>query len=309
MKGKQVLFVNHATKNCGVYQFGLNSYKILKNSNKYEFKLAEVNNGGELLEILYTLPKLSAIIYNYYPSTMSWLNDKLLLERRAYVKQLVIKHETGTPKNFDAWIHIDPTFIETNYNFSSIRPIQFYSGNYIKNDALTFGSFGFGFGNKGFPDVVSLINSNFDNARINLLIPFAHFGDTDGKSARDIARICREIPLKDGIELNISHDFLDTEKLLEFLAGNDLNIFMYGYSYGRGISSVLDYALGVKRPIALTKSWQFRHLYGIEPSIFLEDLDIKSILNNGVTPLEKYYSDYSHENFIKSYERILDNVL
>lgn len=306
---KEILFVNHKIKNCGVYQFGFNTFNILKNSTNYNFNLAEVNSNQELIEVLHTLPNLSAIIYNYYPSTMSWLSDNLLLERRKYVKQLVIKHETGTPKNFDAWVHIDPKFEETDFNFKSLRPIQFYNGSYKKNKVLTFGSFGFGFGNKGFPDIVNLINSSFDSAKINFLIPFAHFGDIDGKSATNIAKICKDIPLKSGIELNISHDFLNTDELLSFLAGNDLNIFMYGYSYGRGISSVLDYALGVKRPLALTKSWQFRHLYDTEPSIFLEDTDIHTILHSGTRPLERYYLEYSHENFIKSYERILDNVL
>jgi len=306
---RQVLFVNHNTKNCGVYQFGFNTFNILKKSKKYNFSLAEVNNNHELISILSTLPNLSAIIYNYYPGTMAWLDDSLVEIRRSLVKQFVIKHETGTPNGFDGWIHIDPTFQEFESNYTTLRPIPFYSGDYEQNKILNFGSFGFGFGNKGFPEIVKLINSSFDVAEINFLIPFAAFGDSTGINARSIEQTCRQIPLKESITLNIYHDFRDTDKLLEFLASNDLNIFMYDYAYGRGISSVIDYALAVKRPIALTKSWQFRHLFNTTPSIFLEDLDINSILKNGIKPLETYYEQYSHANFIKSYERILDRVL
>lgn len=304
---RQVLFVNHNTKNCGVYQFGLNTFSILKNSKNYEFHLAEVNSGSELDHVLSALPALNAIIYNYYPSTMSWLTNDMVLQRRQFAKQFVIKHETGTPEGFDGWIHIDPTFQEFANNYKTLRPIPLYNGGYITNKVLKFGSFGFGFGNKGFPEIVKLVNNSFDIAEINFLIPFAAFGDSDGRSARSIEEICRQIPLKSGVTLNVYHDFRDTDKLLEFLAMNDTNIFMYEYAYGRGISSVIDYALAVKRPIALTKSWQFRHLFGA--NIFLEDNDLKTILENGTTELEPYYEQYSHSNFIRSYERILDHVL
>jgi hypothetical protein len=88
-----------------------------------------------------------------------------------------------------------------------------------------------------------------------------------------------------------------------------MNIFLYHYSYGRGISSVLDYALSVQRPVALTKSYQFKHMIDASPSIFIEDRSIKDILEDNIIPLEPYYEKWSKENLIKDYEYIIGRTL
>ncbi len=59
---------------------------------------------------------------------------------------------------------------------------------------------------------------------------------------------------KKSIELNISHDHLTTEGILNFLSKNDLNVFLYEHQENRGISSATDWAISVKRPFTITKS-------------------------------------------------------
>jgi hypothetical protein len=309
---KKVMFVSHKERQCGVHEYGLNTYNIIKDSTLYNIIYTEATSNSEVIEQLRKYPDLSLIIYNYYPGTMAWLNQSLLDERSKHVKQLIIKHETAVPRA-DGYIHIDPTQEEwldsDGHHFNVGRPLLHYSGGYRNNPTIKFGSFGFGFGNKGFPEIVQKVNEEFDSAVIEFNIPFARFGDAAGKSARSIAEICRGIPIKPGIELRINHDFLDTISLLDFLASNDMNIFLYHYSYGRGISSVLDYALSVQRPLALTKSYQFKHIIDASPSIFVEDRGIKDILKDGTISLEPYYEKWSKENLIKDYEYIIERTI
>lgn len=304
MQKRKVIFANHKEQRCGVHEYGLNVYNNLIGSEKFEFIYAEATNKAEFLEQLKLHPDLYAAIYNFYPSTMSWLEQQDIDERSKFIKQFMIIHETGTPKA-DGFIHIDPSFEEHDNHFKTVRPLLDYNGEYTKNSIPTIGSFGFGFGNKGFPDIIRKVDEEFNEALIRIVIPFAKFGDDNGASAKHLATICRSVPRKSGIGLEIFHDFLDTKDLLTFLASNDMNAYFYDLSYGRGPSSVIDYSLSVKRPIALTKSYQFKHLY--DYPIFIEDRTMKEILQAGIEPIKPLYKSWSKKNLVKDYEKILES--
>lgn len=306
---KTVLFLNHKEKQCGVYQYGKRTADIITKSLDYNIVYAEIDSGAEYSQHVGCFSP-SAVIYNYYPSTMPWLTHSVLDSGRGRFAQFAIFHEVPLTY-FDYYIHTDPTRLEDNTNFSVGRPLLDYEVTYSTNPIPVIGSFGFGFGNKGYDDLVRLINTEFDEAVINLHIPFAKYGDEQGISANSLAKMCREVSLKPGVQLNITHDFLTTEKLLEFLASNTLNAFPYHCydSYGRGPASTIDYALSVKRPIAITKSYQFRHLVDVEPSIYIEEVGLRTIIENGIEPLKKFYKLWSASNLIKDYERILGHVL
>ena len=77
------------------------------------------------------------------------------------------------------------------------------------------------------------------------------------------------------------------KEMLNFLSKNDLNIFLYEHQGNRGISSATDWAIAVKRPLAVTKNSMFRHLFHCYPSICIEDNSLKTILANGVTSSRK----------------------
>lgn len=303
---KTVLFLNHKEKSCGVYQYGYRTSEIITKSKKHNIKYAEIDNEEEYWYFINTFSPV-AVIYNYYPSTMPWLNPGILHSNRDKFKQVAIFHEVPITL-FDYYIYADPTMPESGYNFSVGRPLIDFETEYKDNDILTIGSFGFGFGNKGYWNLVRLVNQEFDSAIINLHISFATFGDKDGKSALSIADYCRNIDIKSSIQLNITHHFMSTEELLKFLAGNTLNAFLYDESYGRGPASTIDYALSVKRPIAITKSHQFRHIRDTKPSICIEDTNLKTIIENETKPLEKFYKIWSSENLIRDYENILDRI-
>lgn len=308
-----VLFLSHKEQACGIQQWGQRASKVLFTGQKrHLFEYREVSTEAEFRSFVSAIDP-DVIVYNYHISTMPWLNPGLLDEFRNR-KQTVIIHEGfAHPENthsFDYYIYIDPE-MEINHErvFKVGRTLLPYSGEYKVNDVPTIGSFGFGFANKQYDHIVRAVNSEFDEAVVNLLIPFARFGDSAGDAARLSADRCRAEIHKPGIKLNIMHDFLPEEEVLKFLAGNDINAFFYADMPGRGMSSATDYALSVKRPIILTKSYMFRHINNhVTPAINIEDTTIKAVLEMGTKPLEPFYEKWSDESFVNKFEDIIDEI-
>lgn len=304
---KNILFLNHRQKQCGVYQYGYRSAKILKKSQKYNFIYCEIENEFELLQSIEAFNP-DAIIYNYVSATMGWLN-KDILHKFKNIYHYGIYHEGTEDLNggFDKYIVTDSTFMDSGNRFSIPRPL--FEG-YEKTNPIpsipTIGSFGFGFNNKGFEKLVKLVNKEFDEAIIRLHIPFAFYGDADGAVSKSIASACESYVTKPNIKLVITHDFLSDEKVLEFLSGNSINAFLYDEMIGRGLSSVIDYALSVRRPIAITRSYMFRHISNARPSICIDNTSLREIMNRNGDELRSYSDWHSNANLIAKYEQIID---
>lgn len=332
-----ILFVTHPPKQCGVYEFGKAVFAAIARSTRYRFIKAECASLEELQEKV-RQHQPAVIIYNYHPSVLPWLCTRiskgLYRNHIAGISaiQVGIIHEvtqsiadtatgygnrfiTGaSPKKlnslFDFYIAADPTLLLKNpLVFKTGRLIPAYSRETAAPASVTIGSFGFATPNKGFEKLVDLVQAEFDEAVIRINMPSADFGDPEGANARQIAEQCRQRVSKPGIRLEITHDFMQEEALLNFLAGNSMNVFLYEDKQGRGISSAVDNALAVKRPIAVSRCPMFRHILSARPSVCVEDLSLKTILQNGFAGLDKLSHDWNAENLCWEYERILDAVL
>lgn len=318
-----ILFLNHKVKSCGVYQYGLRVFNILKNSkiNTYIYKEIDSFNGfNEYIQLIYKF-QYDLILYNYHTSTMPWLNHNTIQKQ---VKNIGIPHETK-PTFFDCILTIDPDEVETTYSYNIPRPIYENISNIIDNyeiknnqiiqfinynegnDIPIFGSFGFGFLNKGFDKIISHINSNYDSAIIKLLITFAEFDGDRLKNVSNIVNICNSIPLKPNIKLLISHEFFTNEEILMFLNSNTCNIFLYETTPNRGqiigISSVIDYAISVNKPIIISDSIMFRNIYTDDICIY--KTNIKEAIENSRKIIPKFIEKYSNDKLINKVDKII----
>jgi len=300
-----ILILNHPTKNCGVHQFGRRIADLLLQSKVLSVVYREINTAIDYNSLLDAL-KPRIVIANWYPITMGWLSDNLL---RPTIKNYFLFHDGHMRGKFDKIIfcgnYEKPDAIRYTDDQKMLlpRPLLKYDGDYPVNSVPNIGSFGFGFWHKGFNDIVTKVNNEFSEAVINLHMPYAHFGDESGIQAREVAERCRENNKNPNITLNITSDLKSEEQILDFLAKNDINAFMYG-GVSEGISSVLDYALSVRRPIALTNNMMFRHILS-DDNIITDDNTIGKILDKGVAPLERFYTEWSIENFIQRAEELL----
>lgn len=309
-----VILFNHKIKNCGVYQYGKRLNDILQKSLDIIYIYIEIDCDNEYYKALKEYPHIKAIIYNYHQSTMSWLNNINIQKK---LKNIGIPHES--PEHlFDIICDIDPNAAEGVNRFSIPRPIfnnilaNHISTNHTVNSFIKyseenvpiFGSFGFGFKNKGFDKIVTLINNQYDSAIIKFIIPTAHF-DPNPHTVNIMHNMILNANTKKGIKIMILHEFLSDEDILLFLSSNTMNIFLYDMMPNGGISSTIDYALSVKKPLGISNSYMFRNIYSDE--ICLYKTSIKECLVNSINYCNKFVNQYSDQNMIDKFKYIIIN--
>lgn len=311
----KVLFLNHKVKNCGVYQYGIRVYDILKNTHDIEYIYKEIDSYQEYISIINSFD-LSAIIYNFHYVTMSWLKQHNIQRK---IKNIGIPHESSEDF-FDIICDIDPDAPETKNRVSLPRPIfeniDSILGNYNASSPSIkqfieyapigvpiFGSFGFGFLNKGFDKIVTLIHEQYEEAIIKFVIPCAHFDPNSQNTPLIMRQKCMQLNKKPNIRVFITHEFFTTEDVLLFLRSNTINLFMYDEMHGRGISSTIDYAMSVKKPIGISNSYMFRNVYS--DNVCLYKTSVESCLGNSVKHFDKYLKKYSHLNMIDKFRKII----
>ena len=306
---KTVLFVSHKKSQCGVYVPSLHVTNALALSDRYQFIRAECESLSELLDAV-ALHSPAAIIYNYMHVLFPWMADGGFKHNMSpHIIQIGIAHDSTSPL-FDYNIMLDPTFPKESGDVYGIgRLIPEYDNTFTAPAKLTVGSFGFGTPGKGFERIVPLVESEFAEAIVRINIPSADFGDKDGCVARGIAARCQAQVTKPGIELTVTHHYWDDMNLLDFLANNTVNVFLYEDMGIRGISSVIDMALAAQRPIAISDSTMFRHMMDVRPSICVtRDTTLRTVIGNGIAPLKAHRDEWSVENFIRGYEYIMDSI-
>jgi hypothetical protein len=271
-KNRIILFLNHTKIQCGVYQYGLRLFDALKDMKDIQHRYIEVGEYSDYISTIANNSDASAIIYNYHASTMPWLNAKTIQTK---ICNIGIPHESSHGF-FNVICEIDPTqqsygkiysiprpkftTLLENYTPSTTAILDFI--NYKLDDCDTFGSFGFGFANKGFDKIVQMVNSQYDKALIKLVIPKPDFsGENYDIQYQSIIDRCTQLNVKPGIKLMISCDFFTNDDVLYFLKSNTMNIFLYDEMKGRSISSVIDYAVSVRTPFGISNSCMFRHIY------------------------------------------------
>jgi len=304
-----VAFINHTQKQCGVYQYGKRVSDILKTDDRYSLEYIECDSYGEFSSQIND-KHFSHIIYNWHPSTMSWLNIEITNSFKDNSKQLIVYHETSLPTHLsvDGLIMTDLSENKELKRFSLPRPIYEIDLPNVKNEKIKIGSFGFGFNNKGFERICDVINKNFDNAIIHLHITNAFFGDKNKTISNGVIDRCKSLMNGKTNELIITTDFLDNQDILNFLNENDVNIFLYDNMPGRGLSSVIDYAVSVNTPLIVNNSNMFRHLLSDRPSISIDNDDIKSIIGRGKKDLVYFRDKWSNLNLKNKFLEILNEI-
>lgn len=274
-----ILFLNHNIQQCGVYQYGKRLYNIIKTTHNYIYR--EVTSLQDYLNVVEQI-KPHIIIYNYHTSTMPWLKRCIMPYNTRHVG---IPHESNGSM-FDQVIEIhdlcrplficDPSAIKANSQ-ATLTFIDYNEGPEVP----IFGSFGFGFDNKGFHKIVELVNQQYDRAIIKLVIPCAHFDPNRDTVVQRMTHRCQAANVKHpNIKLMMIHEFLTDEEILLFLSKNTINLFMYDKLCGRGISSALDYAMSVNVPIGISDSYMFRHVYRDDICVYKTSL--KDIMNKHI---------------------------
>jgi hypothetical protein len=297
----KVLLVNSRVFECGVYQYGKRLSDILKTESRYKFLYLEVDNAQEFNDITTTYDP-DIIIYNRHDSTLPWLTPQIT-HNIHNKSQYFIYHEGSLPAGFclDGYLATDMSSDPKNKIYPLIRPIFEVNFDKPTNKIPIIGSFGFGFHNKGFQKICKMVSETFEEAVVRLHITNPFFGDYGGNTTNDIIQQCMSNVTNPKITIEVTTDFLPDEDILKFLNSNSLNVFLYDYMYGRGLSSVIDYAVSVNTPLAVNSSYMFRHIISETPNINIESNNsLKQIMDGGVNSIMLYRDKWSHSNLKNS---------
>jgi GR25 family glycosyltransferase involved in LPS biosynthesis len=319
-----VIFLNTSLVYTGIHHYGLRLFNILKKSTNFNYLYFEIQEKDEYYNILQNfLQNCNTIIYNYTGSLWPWLNKDII--RNKNIRHIGIPHEEFHNKSdyfFDIILNIDPTAKDAFNSYTIPRPIyedvpqilNSYTSstnsieefiNYTEPNIPIIGSFGFGFNTKGFDNIVKLVNNQYDNAIIKLVITFP-YNDINDSEPKIIKEKCERNNIKPGIKLLITHEFFSNEDILNFLSTNTINVFLYDdlkMMRRRSISSVLDYALSVDRPIGISSCSMFRNIYNDD--ICLEKISIQQCIDNYPVNLKNIKKIYEHNNVIRRFDDIL----
>ncbi len=307
---KTILFLNSIQQQCGVFQYGKRVAHILGMSENYEVQYCEITSMAEYHNRIMKYDP-AGIIMNFHPLTMNWFTG---CSAKPGIKHYCIHHEGSEHTNlgFQYYLYADSTFRDAGNRYSLPRPLfndLFFSYQPKSVTVPVFTSFGFGFGNKGFGRVVKTVNDQFDEAIVRLHIPRAYYGDREGQASKGVFPGCYAEVKKPGIKLEITTDFKDDFQLLQFLCESTLNIFLYDDMPGRGLSSVIDYALSVPVPLAINHTQMFRHIYDAYPPICVEDATLPQIIERGWPYLNNYRERWSYKAMVDKFEQIFNSTL
>jgi len=141
----------------------------------------------------------------------------------------------------------------------------------------------------------------------NQHITNAYWGDKNSKSKDSVINKCHKIMSLGKNNLMVTSDFLDNKSLLKFLSQNDLNVFLYDQMPGRGLSSVIDWALSVDTPLLVNDSYMFRHITKERPDMSIvnykgdyKNLDLDSV---------KYFRQkWSNQNLRDKFYQVLTTI-
>lgn len=313
IKMKKVLFFNSHEPQCGVWQYGVSLFSALMRHNRnYQFIYTEPKDRAAA-EDHPVFGEAVAIITNWHPDMGGWVSE-CPFEHWRPRKQILVYHD-WQPKTeaFDAVIFSDPT-MEQHGNWWPIpRPLPQFDGllypQHLPNPhPPVIGCHGF-YGADSIR-VVEQVMKDFPEAVIRLHLPFAHYGDPDGTKAKEMAEKCREaVKDKPHYRLEISHSWYNRGFLMEWLAMNDMNVYMRNTeAEWKGVSSALDMAVAVGKPVAINRCNGFRHLFHCEPSICVEDRTLAQILESGTAPLNAFVEANHAKNLAHQVELVLNSL-
>lgn len=305
-----VLFFNSVEPECSVHNMGLNLYRVLTTSKKYQYHYYEPHNINEFIAEIARVSPI-AVIFNHMPNIQSWVNDDLIMAAKRYTKRIIAFMTHGaTPVNaFDTYIIPDPLFPCPPKWHVMGRPLPKPVIPGKKGKIPMIGTAGFLLPHKDFRTLVIKVCESFDNAIIRMAISSAHFCAVSESDIDREIEICKQLSkqhAKGEVEIQVDRQYRTPEERVKWLSKNDLNVYIYKDIGGMPATST-DLALSARKPIAVNRVNLFKLFHECSPSVCIEDNSLKTIMDNGIAPLASLYERFSDERILVEVERVIQS--
>jgi hypothetical protein len=309
-----VIFINHKKSQCGVYEIGKRIYELLdKTIIPIKYFETSIDGLNEFLSIL-ELEKPKFIIYNYFSTTLKYIN-KNLFNRFSNIKHIAIIHDPLSPRDiefynntFDGWIiHDDTNPIQSPKKFTTIRPIRRFERKETSNDGVVkVGTHGFNCSPwKMYDTIIDLVQKEFDEVIINFNITYATFGGNKNFNYFDEWR--KKIK-KNKVQLNLTSEYMETENdLINFLSKNDLNIYFYNPPHQFvGVGGSADLALSSQSGLVVNSSYMYRHFH--QHIGYYEQFNNFNHFIKNKEKISNLYDLWSPNKMTNDYKKMLESI-
>jgi hypothetical protein len=310
------LFLNTRKAQCSIYEAGVMVYSALAFSDKYTLDYIEIDENHRTYPDDYDF-----YAFNYHPWVMNWLDTTTIQNLPGLKITFIFETLPNNPfplcpsDAFDIYCAVDPTInVPDKRVYAFPRPLESpYAGELVDPVIPTIGTFGFATAGKGFEFVVDAVSNEFDEAIVRINIPTG----THIKSSKTI------FPAKqsyadflsercysragDGIDVQITHDYLTKPDLIKWCSENTLNVFMYNRNQP-GLSATTDQAIASGRPLAVSANATFRHLHTyLKP---YPERSLKESIELSRPEVLRMQRDWTAKNFALRFEQVLaENIL
>ncbi len=308
MSLKKGLFINCKKAKDSIFESGWMVYQCLLLSEKISWDYCEIHAENRSVQSGYDL-----YFFNYHPVTMGWLETDSLKKKLGTVFTMILEVSPDDPfvmcpeNDFSFYCVLDPTIRSKRKNvFAFPRPLEtnFKVNAFEKNEIPVIGSFGFATKGKGFQHVVEAVNKEFDRAIIKINIPYGDFVPESASYASFLAEICRK-KAKSGIEVQVTHEFMSKESLIQWCASNTLNCFLYDRQMP-GLAATTDQAIVSGRPLSVSDNDTFRHITAYLPPY--PKYSLKESIQKSPAIVNTIKADWSPQHFAEKFDRLLESI-
>lgn len=275
----KVLLCNSSSRNlkCGIYQYGLSMSEILLGSSNEDIKYiyGEASSYDEFMRLV-NKERPDVVIFNCNKATMPWLTYRRLFKVN-FIK-ILFSHDLNNfkstffnPFTFDYVISDDlmldasnPYVLKVGRFYRPLDLIKKSLSNTLNLESkITVGSFGLALPGKGFAEIIKIWQEKYNGKILfRFHLPRSDAMDANGFLQKEIIDEIKSVIDTRKATLDISTVFLSKKDLVNFLAGNDVNIFNYENERGGGdqTTGVFEYALSAFRPFFVSNCRMFKNI-------------------------------------------------
>jgi SAM-dependent methyltransferase len=318
----KVLLCNSSSRNlkCGIYQYGLSISEILISSSNEDIKYiyGEASSYNEFMRLV-NKETPDVVIFNCNKATMPWLTYRRLFKVN-FIK-ILFSHDLNNFKSTFFNPIIFDYVIPHDFSLDGSNPYVLKVGKFYRQSDLikpsllnysnlenkiTVGSFGLALPGKGFAEIIKIWQEKYiGKIFFRFHLPRSDVMDVNGFYQKNlIAEIKSAIdPYKSTLE--ISTEFLSKKDLVNFLAGNDVNIFNYENERGgdNQTTAVFEYALSASRPFLVSNCRMFKNIlddydYYFNFNNFKFDSSMKEYLSRNIEAQNIIRSEWTSSGFL-----------
>jgi len=301
---KNILVLNNPTKKCGISQLGIRSFDLIKAASPHNVIYLATDNVDTLKKHIEE-NNIDAVIANYFISTMSWSDEFV---RNLTIPKVCIFHDAvSTLKHcsevYDAVVFIKPNFKERDNILAGVRPIRRFEDKNYSTEKFTIGTHGLCVSSwKRYHEILTVCAKEYPKAKYKFNLVPAELGDINGEITRSTAEYCMKIASMFKLDLEITHHFFEAESdLIDWLAKNDLNIYLSIGNNDNGPAASADLGISAQKPIVVNKDRMYEHFFPYISNY--PDSTLKELYEKNKTAVKDLYHVWDENKYYESFVR------